>query len=76
VGEAVKVGNDIGGKVVSMGWFDTLIRRPNESVIIIPNGQMMTSTITNLSRQSWGQYKTEVIGISPLPSHICFVGLG
>ncbi|KAH8072540.1 mechanosensitive ion channel [Aureococcus anophagefferens] len=64
-GEEVKFG-DVAGFVTSMGWFDTHVRRYDEStaseirVVQIPNGKIMGQELTNLSRQTWGQYKTEL----------------
>ena len=43
-----------------MGWFDTEIRRYDESTVQIPNGKIMGEDVTNKSRQTWGQYKTEL----------------
>lgn len=77
-GEEVKFG-DVAGFVTSMGWFDTHVRRydestaseirvvsrrtrrnPRSSQVQIPNGKIMGQELTNLSRQTWGQYKTEL----------------
>lgn len=58
-GEEVKFG-DVAGFVTSMGWFDTHVRRYDESTVQIPNGKIMGQELTNLSRQTWGQYKTEL----------------
>lgn len=58
-GEEVKFG-DISGFISSMGWFDTSVRRYDESTVIIPNGKIMGVPITNLSRQRWGQYKADL----------------
>jgi MscS family membrane protein len=51
---------DTAGIVTRMGWFDTSVRKYDESTVIIPNGKIMGVPIVNLSRMTWGQYKTEI----------------
>ena len=58
-GDEVQFG-DVAGFVTSMGWFDTHVRRYDESTVQIPNGKIMGEKVTNKSRQTWGQYKTEL----------------
>lgn len=58
-GDEIQVG-DLSGFVTKMGWFDTQIRKYDESTVIIPNGKIMGVPITNGSRITWGQYKTDL----------------
>ena len=58
-GDEISFG-DVAGTVVNWGWFDTKIRQYNERTVVVPNGQIMNSKLINISRQRWGQYKTEL----------------
>ena len=57
-GDEISFG-DVAGTVVNWGWFDTKIRQYNERTVVVPNGQIMNAKLINISRQRWGQYKTE-----------------
>ena len=58
-GDEISFG-DVAGTVVNWGWFDTKIRQYNERTVVVPNGQIMNAKLINISRQRWGQYKTEL----------------
>lgn len=58
-GDEVSFG-DVAGTVVNWGWFDTRIRRWDERTIVVPNSQIMHAPLVNLSRQNYGQYRTEL----------------
>lgn len=38
----------------------TQVRRYDESTVVVPNGVIVATPVTNLSRMAWGQYKTDI----------------
>jgi small-conductance mechanosensitive channel len=48
------------GEIINMGWFDTSVRKHDESVVIIPNGDIMGKPLVNLSRMTLGQFKADI----------------
>mmetsp|Transcript_29161 Transcript_29161/g.90200 ORF Transcript_29161/g.90200 Transcript_29161/m.90200 type:complete len:426 (-) Transcript_29161:149-1426(-) len=58
-GDEIKFG-DVAGVVTAMGWFDTKIRLYSERTVVVPNSKIMAEPLVNLSRQRWGQYRTEL----------------
>jgi small-conductance mechanosensitive channel len=49
-GEEVSFGDGTKGVIVKMGWMQTLIRGPDEMITSIPNTQLATQRVTNISR--------------------------
>ena len=53
----ILLGDGTSGKVKSIGWMSTEIRKGDETVIRIPNSQIASQRITNLSRANLSQVK-------------------
>lgn len=54
-GDAIQLGDGISGAVVRTGWMSTDIRRSDETIIRVPNGQVAEQRVTNLSRTRLSQ---------------------
>mmetsp|Transcript_32756 Transcript_32756/g.49369 ORF Transcript_32756/g.49369 Transcript_32756/m.49369 type:complete len:452 (+) Transcript_32756:44-1399(+) len=50
VGDAVEFGDSTAGVVEDIGWMQTKIRKYDETVVVIPNGQLGMQRVHNLSR--------------------------
>ena len=57
-GDEVKFGDGTAGIVVSLDWFDLLLRGYDESMMRIPNSEIAAKRIHNISRDTRGQVKT------------------
>lgn len=49
-GDSVKFGNGIEGTVVKMGWIETVIRGSDEIMMTVPNSDLASQQLSNLSR--------------------------
>ncbi len=59
-GEEVKFGDGTAGIIQSMGWFDILLRSYDESILRIPNAEIATKRLCNISRCSRSRVKTSL----------------
>lgn len=50
VGDSVRFGDGTSGKVLKMGWLETVIRGSDETVTSIPNAQLYNQKFSNMSR--------------------------
>jgi small-conductance mechanosensitive channel len=56
-GDKVQFGNGIGGTIVKMGWMETMIRGPDEITLTVPNADLASQHVSNLSRVNRSQVK-------------------
>ena len=56
-GDQVKFGNDMSGTVVKMGWTETILRGPDELMLTVPNADLTSERVSNLSRIGMCQVK-------------------
>lgn len=49
-GDKVKFGKDISGTVVKMGWMETVVRGSDEVMLTVPNSDLASQRLSNLSR--------------------------
>jgi small-conductance mechanosensitive channel len=49
-GDSVKFGNGLEGTVVKMGWIETVIRGSDEIMMTVPNSDLASQQLANLSR--------------------------
>lgn len=56
-GDSVKFGDSIEGTVVKMGWVETVIRESDEVVTTVPNSDLASEKLSNLSRMTKCQVK-------------------
>jgi hypothetical protein len=57
VGDAVQFGDGTSGKIIRMGWMNTLIRNGDNTITNVPNAMLANQKITNLSRLRQCQVK-------------------
>lgn len=50
VGDVVKFGNGVSGKVIKLGWMQTVLRAPDESLMTVPNKDLADQRVTNMTR--------------------------
>jgi MscS family membrane protein len=60
IGDWVKIGNDIEGTVVQVGFRSTRIRTFYDSIITIPNNQLTNVHIDNMNQRQYRRYLTHV----------------
>ena len=60
VGEHIKLGDGIRGIVISMGWLYSEVRNYDESIIQIPNDQLIKQGLTNVSRLTKSQVEQTI----------------
>ena len=57
-GDDVQFGNgEVVGTIVQLGWMETILRRSDEVMVSIPNSQLMSQRVSNLSRVRRSQVK-------------------
>mmetsp|Transcript_34976 Transcript_34976/g.76507 ORF Transcript_34976/g.76507 Transcript_34976/m.76507 type:complete len:449 (+) Transcript_34976:251-1597(+) len=56
-GDSILLGDGTSGTVENIGWMSTEIRRGDETVVRIPNSQIASQRVTNLSRSRLSQVK-------------------
>ena len=56
-GDMVKFGNGIEGKIVKMGWMETILRGSDEIMVSVPNADLAGERVSNLSRLQKCQVK-------------------
>ena len=49
-GDSVRFGNGLSGTVVKMGWMETVLRGPDEIMLTVPNADLTSERVSNLSR--------------------------
>jgi small-conductance mechanosensitive channel len=54
-GDAIQLGDGTSGAVIRTGWMSTDIRKSDETIIRVPNGQVAQQRVTNLSRTKLSQ---------------------
>jgi small-conductance mechanosensitive channel len=57
VGDSVNFGDGTSGKVLKVGWMNTLMRNSDNTVTTIPNSMLANQKITNMSRLTQSQVK-------------------
>jgi len=63
-GDDVQFGSgDLSGKIVSLGWMETVLRRGDEVTVSIPNSHLLNQRVSNLSRVRRSQVK-QVLRVS------------
>jgi small-conductance mechanosensitive channel len=60
VGERIESSNDEGGWVESIGAFSTVVRRLDDSNVVIPNSVFIHDTLVNWSRTPYRRFTTQV----------------
>mmetsp|Transcript_13999 Transcript_13999/g.20681 ORF Transcript_13999/g.20681 Transcript_13999/m.20681 type:complete len:421 (+) Transcript_13999:48-1310(+) len=60
VGDAVEFGDQTSGIVQDIGWMQTKVRKYDETVVVIPNGQLGMQRVHNLSRIERCRVKQEL----------------
>lgn len=56
-GDQVKFGNGIEGKIVKLGWMETILRGSDEIIVSVPNADLAGERVSNLSRIHKSQVK-------------------
>lgn len=56
-GDQVKFGNGISGKIVKLGWMETVLRGSDEIMVTVPNADLAGEHVSNLSRLQKSQVK-------------------
>jgi small-conductance mechanosensitive channel len=56
-GDDVHFGNGISGTIVNLGWMETVLRSSDESLLSVPNTELFTQRVSNLSRVRLSQVK-------------------
>jgi small-conductance mechanosensitive channel len=56
-GDKVKFGNGISGTIVKLGWMETIIRGTDETLLTVPNADLASERVSNLSRIHRSQVK-------------------
>jgi small-conductance mechanosensitive channel len=56
-GDKVRFGNGISGTVVKLGWMETIIRGTDEILLTVPNADLASERVSNLSRIHRSQVK-------------------
>jgi small-conductance mechanosensitive channel len=56
-GDSVRFGNGISGTVERMGWMETILRQPDDSKLAVPNADLASQQVSNLSRIHRSQVK-------------------
>ena len=56
-GDDVQFGSGESGKIVNLGWMETIVRRGDEVMVSIPNSQLLNQKVSNLSRVRKSQVK-------------------
>lgn len=56
-GEVVQFGDGTQGQVVKMGWMETVIRGPDNTITSVPNSNLANQKISNFSRVRMSQVK-------------------
>jgi small-conductance mechanosensitive channel len=56
-GDSVIFGNGIEGTIVDLGWLATLVRQNDEVMLTVPNSDLASEKLSNLSRMSRCQVK-------------------
>jgi small conductance mechanosensitive channel len=49
-GDNVRFGNGVSGTVVKMGWMETVLRGSDEVMLTVPNADLTSERVSNLSR--------------------------
>jgi small-conductance mechanosensitive channel len=60
VGDHIKLGDGIRGIVISLGWLYSEVRNYDESIIQIPNDQLIKHNLTNVSRLTKSQVEQKI----------------
>ena len=60
IGDWIKIGNDIEGTVIEVGFRSTKIRTFYDSIISIPNNQLTNVHIDNMNKRQYRRYVTHV----------------
>lgn len=60
VGDYVRFGDDTSGKVVELGWLETVLRKGDNSVVRVPNAELSNQQVVNLSRIRFSQVKQKL----------------
>lgn len=54
-GDSVRFGNGISGTVVTLGWIETILRGPDEILLSVPDADLASQRVSNLSRMHKSQ---------------------
>lgn len=54
-GDYVKWSNGLSGTIVKLGWMETIIRGPDETMVSVPNNDLVRQQVSNLSRVNLSQ---------------------
>lgn len=54
-GDYVKWSNGLSGTIVKLGWMETIIRSPDETMVSVPNNDLVKQQVSNLSRVNLSQ---------------------
>jgi small-conductance mechanosensitive channel len=57
VGDSVKFGDGTSGKIIKLGWMETVLRQSDNVMTSVPNSILSGQTISNMSRQIQSQVK-------------------
>ncbi len=63
IGDDVKIGTDIQGTVEQVGFRSTRIRTYENTLITVPNGNLISANVDNLGRRSFWRYRA-LLGIA------------
>jgi small-conductance mechanosensitive channel len=68
-GDEVHFGNGVSGKVVKLGWMETVLRGSDEITVSIPNTDLVNQQVSNHSRVRYSQVK-QVIRLQGTPENV------